>query len=360
MAKRIRDLGINLPGTPGPNNAITDVSGVAVGHHSIIQGHGKLVVGEGPVRTGVTVVLPRNRDASPVFAAGYSLNGNGELSGMHWVEESGILNGPVYITNTHSVGAVHKAAIRWAIQHQGMELMRFCLPVVGETYDGVLNDINGFHVKPEHVFSALDNAREGIVAEGNVGGGTGMICHRFKGGIGTASRRVIIGDSEYTLAVLVQANYGVRETLTIAGVPVGEEITDLMPQMDEGDTGSIIVIVACDAPFLPHQLKRIARRVPMGMAKVGAYGGDSSGDIFIAFSTANTVGQDKLSTLQMLPNEQMDPFFLATVQATEESILNALAAAETMTGINDNTVYQLPQDRLLSIMKKYNRATTSD
>jgi D-aminopeptidase len=355
MAKRIRDLGINLPGITGPNNAITDVSGVAVGHHSIVRGHGKLIVGEGPVRTGVTVVLPRNGDAAPVFAGGYSLNGNGELTGMHWVEESGILNGPIYITNTHSVGAVHEAAIRWTNQHHGLGHMRFCLPVVGETYDGLLNDINGFHVKPEHVFSALEDASEGIVAEGNVGGGTGMICHRFKGGIGTASRQVVIDDHEYTLAVLVQANYGVRETLTIAGVPVGEEITDLMPQMDAGETGSIIVIVACDAPLLPHQLKRIARRVPMGMAKVGAYAGDGSGDIFIAFSTANTVTEDRFSTLQMLPNEQMDPLFLATVQATEESILNALAAAETMTGINDNTVYQLPQDRLLSIMKKYNR-----
>ena len=355
MAKRIRDLGISLPGIPGPNNAITDVNGVAVGHHNIIRGHGKLIVGEGPVRTGVTAVLPRNRDASSVFAAGYSLNGNGELTGMHWVEESGILNGPICITNTHSVGAVHEAAILWANQHQGMELMRFCLPVVGETYDGVLNDINGFHVKAEHVFSALDNAREGIVAEGNVGGGTGMICHHFKGGIGTASRQVVIGEGEYTLAVLVQANYGVRETLTIAGVPVGAEITDLLPKMDQGETGSIIAIVACDAPLLPHQLKRIARRVPMGMAKVGAYAGDASGDIFIAFSTANVVQQDKTSTLQMLPNDEMDPLFLATVQATEESILNALAAAETMTGINDKTVYQLPQDRLLSIMKKYNR-----
>lgn len=355
MSKRIRDLGISLPGTPGPGNAITDVDGVAVGHHNIVQGHGKLIVGEGPVRTGVTAVLPRNRDTSPVFAAGYSLNGNGELSGMHWVEESGILNGPICITNTHSVGAVHEAAIRWANQHQGMDLMRFCLPVVGETYDGVLNDINGFHVKAEHVFSALENATQGIVAEGNVGGGTGMICHRFKGGIGTASRQVVVDDSEYTLGVLVQANYGVRETFTVAGVPVGEEITDLMPQMDAGDTGSIIVVVACDAPFLPHQLKRIARRVPMGMAKVGSYAGDGSGDIFIAFSTANSVQQDKLSTLQMLPNERMDPFFQATVQATEESILNALTAAETMTGIDDHTVFQLPQDRLLSIMKKYHR-----
>jgi L-aminopeptidase/D-esterase-like protein len=355
MAKRIRDLGISLPGTPGTNNAITDVPGVAVGHHSIVHGHGKLIVGEGPVRTGVTVVLPRNRDATPVFAAGYSLNGNGELTGMHWVEESGVLNGPIYITNTHSVGAVHEAAIRWTNQQHGTGHMRFCLPVVGETYDGELNDINGFHVRAEHVFSALDNAREGPVAEGNVGGGTGMICHRFKGGIGTASRKIEIDDAEYTLAVLVQANYGARETFTIAGVPVGEEITDLMPQMDDGDTGSIIVIVACDAPLLPHQLKRIARRVPMGMGKVGSYAGDGSGDIFIAFTTANTVQEDRPATLQMLPNEQMDPLFLATVQATEESILNALVAAETMTGINDNTVYQLPQDRLLDIMKKYNR-----
>ena len=355
MAKRIRDLGIILPGTPGPNNAITDVTGVAVGHHQIIQGHGKLVVGDGPVRTGVTAILPRNRDMSAVFAAGYSLNGNGELTGMHWVEESGVLNGPICITNTHSVGAVHEAAIRWSNQHQDNDGMLFCLPVVGETYDGDLNDINGFHVRAEHVFAALDNASEGMVAEGNVGGGTGMVCHRFKGGIGTSSRRVAIDDNEYTLAVLVQANYGVRETLTIAGVPVGEEITDLLPQMSEGDTGSIIVVVACDAPLLPHQLKRIARRVPMGMAKVGSYAGDSSGDIFIAFSTANAVAQHNTGSVKMLPNEQMDPLFLATVQATEESILNALAAAETMTGINGHTVYKLPQDRLMEIMRKYNR-----
>lgn len=355
MAKRIRDLGIALPGDPGPNNAITDVAGVAVGHHSIVRGHGKLIVGEGPVRTGVTAVLPRNRDASPVFAAGFSLNGNGELTGMHWVEESGILLGPICITNTHSVGAVHEAAIRWGNKHRGMGHMRFCLPVVGETYDGILNDINGFHVRAEHVFRALDSASEGWVAEGNVGGGTGMICHRFKGGIGTSSRRVVLDDHEYTLAVLVQANHGARETLTIAGVPVGEEITDLMPQMDTGDTGSIIVIVACDAPLLPHQLKRIARRVPMGMAKVGSYAGDGSGDIFLAFSTANTVGHERVAEVRMLANEQMDPLFLATVQATEESILNALAAAETMTGIDDKTVYQLPQDRLSAIIKKYNR-----
>ena len=356
MAKRIRDLGVNLPGTPGPNNAITDVAGVAVGHQNIVEGHGKLVVGEGPVRTGVTAILPRSSDLLPVFAAGFSLNGAGELTGMAWIEESGILNGPICITNTHSIGAVHQAVIQWMNQHSLVGDMHFCLPLVAETYDGILNDIDGFHVRAEHVFSALDNARVGAVAEGNVGGGTGMICHRFKGGIGTSSRRVVIDDNEYMLGVLVQANYGVRETLTIAGVPVGAEITDLMPEMAKPETGSIIVIVACDAPLLPHQLKRIARRVPMGMAKVGSYAGNLSGDIFVAFSTADSVVQSSgLVDLQMLPNQQMDSLFEATVQATEESILNAMAAAQTMTGINDNCVYALPHDRLISIMKKYNR-----
>ena len=356
MAKRIRDLGISLPGIPGPNNAITDVDGVAVGHHNIVRGHGKLIVGEGPVRTGVTVVLPRVEDWAPVFAGGFSLNGAGELTGMHWVEESGTLDGPICITNTHSIGAVHEAAIRWMNLHQPENDMFFSLPVIGETYDGYLNDINGFHVRAEHVFKAFDNAQGGAVTEGNVGGGTGMMCHRFKGGIGTASRRVVINDDEFTLGVLVQANYGVRDTLTVAGVPVGREITDLLPDMNDQETGSIIVVVACDAPLLPHQLKRVARRVPMGIAKVGGYAGNYSGDIFIAFSTASSImPTNRIATLQMLPNQGMDPLLEATVQATEESILNALAAAETMTGIDDNTIYQLPQDRLLSIMKKYNR-----
>jgi len=359
MTKRIRDLGINLPGIPGTNNAITDVAGVAVGHHSIVKGHGKLVVGEGPVRTGGTAILRRSKDLMPVFASGFSLNGAGELTGMHWIEESGILDGPICITNTHSVGAVHQAVIEWMNRHELAGDMFFCLPLVGETYDGYLNDIDGFHVRAEHVFSALDNACDGVVTEGNVGGGTGMICHRFKGGIGTSSRRVVIDDGEFTLGVLVQANYGVRETLTIAGVPVGAEISDLMPEMSKQESGSIIVVVACDAPLLPHQLKRIARRIPMGMAKVGSYAGNYSGDIFIAFSTANMVAQDDGPvTLQMLPNQKMDALFEATVQATEESILNALAAAQNMTGINDNKVYALPQDRLLSIMKKYNRLGT--
>ncbi len=356
MAKRIRELGINLPGTPGPNNAITDVAGVAVGHHHIVRGHGKLVVGEGPVRTGVSAVLPRWLDLSPVFAGGYSLNGAGEVTGMHWIEESGLLEGPICITNTHSVGAVHEAVIQRMNQQPVDNDMFFNLPVIAETYDGFLNDINGFHVRREHVFSALDNAGDGTVAEGNVGGGTGMICHRFKGGIGTASRRVETPQGEFMLGALVQANYGVRDTLTIAGVPVGKEIIDLLPEMNEHDTGSIIVIIACDVPLLPHQLKRIARRVPMGIAKVGGYGGNYSGDIFIAFSTAELRAQaNGLTSLQMMPNQCMDPLFEATVEATEESILNALTAAETMTGIDGNTVFQLPQDRLIPVMRKYNR-----
>jgi len=356
MTKQIRSLGVSLPGKPGPNNAITDVAGVSVGHHTLISGHGQLIEGEGPVRTGVTAIIPSSSDLRSVFAAGYSLNGAGELTGMHWVEESGILTGPICITNTHSVGAVHEAVIQWMNQHNLSSDMSFCLPVIGETYDGFLNDINGFHIKAEHVIKALDSASAGKVAQGNVGGGTGMICHQFKGGIGTSSRQVIIDRTDYTLGALVQANYGLRSDLAINGVPVGSEITDLMPTMHLGEKGSIIVIIACDAPLLPHQLKRLARRVPMGMAKVGSYAGNLSGDIFIAFSTANTVaGGAPLIDLQMLPNQQIEPLFKATVEATEEAILNALTAAKTMTGINGTTVHQLPHDRVRGLVGKYGR-----
>ncbi|HIG60725.1 MAG TPA: S58 family peptidase [Gammaproteobacteria bacterium] len=356
MTQQIRNLGVNLPGKPGANNAITDVAGVSVGHHTLISGHGQRIEGQGPVRTGVTAIIPSSPDLRSVFAAGYSLNGAGELTGMHWIEESGILTGPICITNTHSVGAVHEAVIQWMNQREMASDMPFCLPVVGETYDGFLNDINGFHVKAEHVFKALDGASAGKVAQGNVGGGTGMICHQFKGGIGSASRQVTIDSADYTLGVLVQANYGQRESLTINGVPVGSQITDLMPSIGLGEKGSIIVIIASDAPLLPHQLKRLARRVPMGMARVGSYAGNLSGDIFIAFSTANTVAAESpLIDLQMLPNQQIEPLFKATVEATEEAILNALTAAETMTGINDTTVHQLPHDRVRDLMGKYGR-----
>ena len=366
---RARDLGVPFDGVTGPLNAITDVGGVKVAHQTIIKGKGALVVGEGPVRTGVTAILPRGKSSDPVFAGWYALNGNGEMTGTAWVEESGLLEGPVMITNTHSVGVVRDAVIEWQYQNNLFDPLPdypdvfWSLPVVAETYDGDLNDINGFHVTKEHAIRALDVAQSGPVAEGNVGGGTGMSCHQFKGGIGTASRQLDLDTGSYTLGVLVQANYGVRDTLTIAGVPVGREITDLMPEYesDSGrknqEFGSIIVVVATDAPLLPHQLKRLARRVPMGIAKVGGFAGNGSGDIFIAFSTANPgVGaRTGLPTAQMLPNDQLNPLFLATVQATEEAIVNALVAAETMTGINGNTKHAIPHKRLKEIMKKYKR-----
>ena len=285
------------------------------------------------------------------------------MTGTTWVDESGFLGSPILITNTHSVGVVRDAVIEWNVRRGRSEGYSgdFSLPVVAETWDGFLNDIDGFHVTKTHVFEALDGARGGPVAEGNVGGGTGMICHGFKGGIGTASRVLRTEDGGYTIGVLVQANYGSRELLTIAGVPVGREITDLQrvstpPPLDE-DTGSIIVVVATDAPLLPHQLKRLARRVPLGIGIVGGRGGNSSGDIFIAFSTANPEGSKtaEIATLAMLPNERISPLFDATAQATEEAIVNALLAAETMTGVDGHTVYALPHDRLKDVLRKYNR-----
>jgi D-aminopeptidase len=362
---RARDLGIPFDGVPGPFNAITDVEGVTVGLQTLIKGEGKLVVGEGPVRTGVTAILPRGKSYDPVFAGWYALNGNGEMTGTTWVEESGFLEGPVMITNTHSVGVVRDAVIKWQYQNDLFDPLPddpdvfWSLPVVAETYDGDLNDINGFHVSEEHTIQALESARSGPVAEGNVGGGTGMSCHQFKCGTGTASRQVEAGGVLYTLGVLVQANYGIRDTLTIAGVPVGKEITDLMPEyhVQNQEYGSIIVVVATDAPLMPHQLKRLARRVPMGIAKVGGYAGNGSGDIFIAFSTANSGAgaRSGIQKTEMLPNDQMSPLFLATIQATEEAIVNALFAAETMTGINGNTKHAIPHARLRQVMKKYNR-----
>jgi len=362
---RARDLGIPFAGTPGPLNAITDVVGVTVGHTTLISGEGKLEVGSGPIRTGVTAIHPRGKTYDPVFAGWYALNGNGEMTGTTWVEESGFLEGPVVITNTHSVGIARDATIEWQYANDLFDPLPdepdvfWSLPVVAETYDGDLNDINGFHVTREHVIHALETAKSGPVAEGNVGGGTGMICHQFKGGIGTASRQLEVAGHEYTIGILVQANYGSRETLTIAGVPLGEEFSDLMPVFRPTDrsTGSIIVVVATDAPLLPHQLKRLARRVPLGIARLGGYASNGSGDIFIAFSTANrgAAAREGVLNTEMLPNDQMSPLFLATAEATEEAIVNALIAAKTMSGINGNTVYALPHDRLIEVLKKYER-----
>lgn len=355
---RARDLGIPFDGTPGRFNAITDVAGVEVGQVTLISGDGKLTIGKGPVRTGVTAILPRGKNSSDqVFGAWFTLNGNGEMTGTTWVEESGFLEGPVMITNTHSVGTVRDAVIAWQMKKQGKTFQPWSLPVVAETWDGFLNDINGFHVKPEHVFKAMDDASSGTVAEGNTGGGTGMVAHQFKGGTGTASRKLDEAAGHYTVGVLVQANYGGRSGLMIAGVPVGREITDLMPKEVASDTGSIIVVIATDAPLLPHQLKRVVKRAALGVARNGGIGGNSSGDIFIAFSTANA-GAGKgtgIADLKMLPNDRINPIFAATVQATEEAIINAMIGAETMTGVNGNTVYAVPHERLKHAMKKYNR-----
>jgi L-aminopeptidase/D-esterase-like protein len=355
---RARDLGIPFDGTPAGLNAITDVAGVEVGQVTLISGDGKLVPGKGPVRTGVTAVLPRGKNSTDqVFGAWFTLNGNGEMTGTTWVEESGFIEGPIMITNTHSVGTVRDAVIAWQMKKQGKTFQPWSLPIVAETWDGFLNDINGFHVKPENVAQALDQAAAGPVAEGNVGGGTGMVVHQFKGGIGTASRKFELDNASYTVGVLVQANYGARNGLMIAGVPVGREIADLMPKQGPVDTGSIIVVVATDAPLLPHQLKRVVKRAALGIARNGGIGGNSSGDIFIAFSTANaSAGKEtSVADVKMLPNDRINPIFMATVQATEEAIINAMVAAETMTGVNGNTVYAIPHDRLKEVMKKYNR-----
>jgi L-aminopeptidase/D-esterase-like protein len=362
---RARDLGVPFDGTPGPLNAITDVSGVIVGHTTLISGEGKLQVGKGPVRTGVTAVLPRGKDSmnNPVFAGWWSLNGNGEMTGTTWVEESGFLEGPVMITNTHSVGVVRDAVIQWRVAHGQPDPTGYwwSLPVVAETWDGWLNDINGFHVKPEHGLHAIDSAHGGAVEEGAVGGGTGMVCNGFKGGIGTSSRKLGEKEGGYTIGVLVQCNYGTKNNLRIAGIPVGREIPADDPYAGTAfvndDHGSIIVVVATDAPLVAHQLKRLARRVSLGLGRDGSISGNGSGDIFIAFSTANSgaAAADHVVDLKMLPNDKIDPVFAATVQATEEAIINAMVAAETMTGIENHRVRALPHDQLRAILKKYNR-----
>ena len=361
---RARDLGVPFDGTPGPLNAITDVPGVTVGHTTLISGEGKLQVGKGPVRTGVTAVLPRGKDSmnNPVFAGWWSLNGNGEMTGTTWVEESGFLEGPVMITNTHSVGVVRDAVIQWRVAHGQPDPTGYwwSLPVVAETWDGWLNDINGFHVKPEHAFHAIDSAHGGAVEEGAVGGGTGMVCNGFKGGIGTSSRK-LAKEGGYTVGVLVQCNYGTKNNLRIAGIPVGREIPADDPYAGtpfvNDEHGSIIVVVATDAPLVAHQLKRLARRVSLGLGRNGSISGNGSGDIFIALSTANSgaAAADHIVDLKMLPNDKIDPVFAATVQATEEAIINAMIAAETMTGIENHRVRALPHDQLRAILKKHNR-----
>ncbi len=381
-APRARDLGIPFDGVPGPNNAITDVAGVEVGHLTLVRGSGRLVPGEGPVRTGVTAILPRGRGSlEPVFAAWFSLNGNGEMTGTSWIQESGHLEGPVLLTNTHSVGVVRDAAIRWMLRRGAR--FQWALPVVAETWDGVLNDLNGFHVQAEHAFAALDRAAGGAVKEGAVGGGTGMICNGFKGGIGTASRVVDQEAGGWTVGLLVQCNYGARRGLRIAGAPVGQELTQpsmcvagsrapsqeflrTLPRCGqvgasgagpESELGSIIVLVATDAPLLPHQLARLVKRVTLGLGREGSIASNYSGDLFLAFSTANAGLSRDTSQIPvtMLPNERLDPLFAATVQATEEAITNALVAAETMTGADDVRVLRLPHDRLREILSKYNR-----
>lgn len=364
---RARDLGIPFNGSPGPLNAITDVAGVEVGHSTIISGQGKNKVGQGPVRTGVTAIFPRGKQFSPVYANWYSLNGNGEMTGTTWVTESGFLETPIMITNTNSVGVVRDAVLKWYVDTNwyGEEDWWYTYPVVGETYDGFLNDIYGFHVKESHVREAIDNAKSGPVAEGNVGGGTGMLTLGFKGGIGTASRIVQIGGEQYTLGALVQSNFGAKRNLSIAGVPVGRELRDTLNiefhappsnRRQEGD-GSIIVILATDAPLLPHQLKRIAHRIALGVGQVGGRGSNGSGDIFLAFSTANkdAFNRDATTTVQTLPNDRISPLFEATVEAVEEAIVNAMVAAETMEGIHGNKAYALPHDLLIDILKRYNR-----
>jgi L-aminopeptidase/D-esterase-like protein len=359
-APRARALGVPFDGTPGPLDAITDVKGVEVGDTTLISGEGKLVVGQGPVRTGVTVVFPRGHaDAEPVYAGWFTQNGNGEMTGTTWVEESGFLEGPLAITNTHSVGLVRDSIIAWLVQTGRFSQQPWSLPVVAETWDGYLNDINGFHVQKADVFAALNGAQGGPVPEGNVGGGTGMVCYGFKGGDGTASRVLSAEAGGYTVGVLVQCNCGRRPQLTIAGVPVGK----LLPQAParatmepelRGDVGSIIIVVATDAPLLPTQLKRLARRATMGLARTGSSSGNSSGDIFIAFSTANRGANKEPGPNPVLTvsNERISPLFQATVEATEEAIVNAMVAAHTMTGVDGHTVEALPHDKLTEFMKR--------
>ncbi len=354
---RAREWGIPFSGQPGRHNAITDVKGVEVGFVTLNRGEGKLQIGKGPVRTGVTAILPRGKAShDAVFAGWFSQNGNGEMTGTTWIEESGFLEGPLMITNTHSVGVVHSATTAWRVK-QGLPDKVISLPVVAETWDGHLNDINGFHVKESDALKALDEAKGGPLPEGNVGSGMGMICYEFKCGIGTSSRVVKTDSGEFTVGILVQANHGLRHQLRIAGIPIGEQFKNNLIYSKEN--GSIIVVVATDAPLLPHQLKRLARRATMGLARSGSVSGDSSGDIFLAFSTANPNlhGASKPARLTMLPNQQMDALFAATVDGVDEAIVNSLVAAETVSGADPKPVVALPMDRVVQILEAHRRLT---
>ena len=362
---RARDLGIPFDGTPGKFNSITDVPGVEVGYTTLISGEGKLEVGKGPVRTGVTAIIPRGHQSlnDPVYAGFFRLNGNGEMTGTSWIEESGFLEGPIVITNTHSVGVARDAVIAWRVNHGAADKTGYwwSLPVVAETWDGWLNDINGFHVKPEHIFNALDAAHGGAIEEGSIGGGTGMICYEFKGGNGTSSRQIDIRHSKdaparsYTIGVFLQANFGRRAQLTIDGIPIGKEIPG---QVYKEENGSCIGVVATNAPLLPDQLKRLARRVSLGLARTGTISGNGSGDLFIAFSTANpnVANTDQvMHSVETIPNDLLDPIFEGVVQATEEAVVNALIDNRSMSGRDDHHVDALPHDRLRDLLKKYHR-----
>ncbi len=360
---RARTLGIPFEGEPGPLNAITDVAGLEVGYQTLIRGAGKRVVGEGPVRTGVTAILPRGRGGAGrgVFAGMFSLNGNGELTGSHWVAEVGRCEGPITLTNTHSIGVAHDASIKWVHLHAGANF--WSLPVAGETYDGWLNDVNGFHVSEADVFAALDAARAGAIEEGSVGGGAGMICYGFKGGSGTASRQVAFAGATYVVGAFVQSNFGAREQLVIAGVPVGRALRDWAPDARTGpEAGSVIAIVATDAPLIPHQLQRLARRTALGIGRSGATSGHGSGDIFLAFTTANAdavADGDQLLTAAFVPDAALNPFFAATIQAVDEAVLNSMVANETMTGADDHVVHALPHDEVRALMARASAAFRS-
>ena len=356
---RARALGVNFEGVPGTHNAITDVPGVEVGYRTLISGEGRLRVGEGPVRTGVTAILPRGRGdaACAVFGGFHSLNGNGEMTGCHWLEESGQCEGPITITNTHSCGTARDATVRWLVERHSHLADAWGLPIAAETFDGVLNDINGFHVSAEHVMESIDAARGGGLELGSLGGGTGMICYDFKGGNGSASRTVAFpGTDGYLLGVFVQANFGRRAELTVTGVPIGRHITG--GELRSPPAGSVIAVVATDAPLLPHQCKRLARRVSLGLARTGTISHNGSGDIFLAFSTANrSVWSSGAATHQIeyIGNEHLDGLFAATVHATEEAVIDAMVANESMTGRDDRTVPALPHDRLKTLLAEHAR-----
>jgi L-aminopeptidase/D-esterase-like protein len=376
-AERARDVGVPFEGTPGPFNAITDVPGVEVGQVTLIHGDGPLKVGTGPVRTGVTVVLPRGRaSAATVYAGFFDLNGNGEMTGVSYLQDFGVLYGPIGISNTNAIGQVYAGIMQWT---QG-KFGETSTPVVAETFDGRLNDLGGFHVHPEHAIVALEAAKSGALEEGNVGGGTGMVCFGFKGGIGTASRQVVVDAAHYTVGVLVQCNTGDRTTLRIAGAPVGEEfahrwlpcyVPNLAPPDKKppcaaestagkpaADSGSIIIVVATDAPLIPTQLNRVAKRAALGLARLGSYAGNSSGDLIVSFTTsgvANHPEQKAPSPIAQIASAAIDPLFKGTVEATEEAIVNALIAADTMTGIDGHRFYRLPHAELRALLKRYGR-----